>query len=104
MAAADEIRLDLHLMNGVMTPARRSLLAVVAGVIILAGLIAWVSSIGGPHGPDAGIASILYVLMQAGPPALAYLLGAIGLGSLFAPLWRGARDGVALQGGVRPAA
>jgi hypothetical protein len=77
--------------------ARRSLLVVIAGVAALAGLIAWVSSIGGPHDARAGLVSVVYLLVTAGPPVLAYMLGAIGLGSIFRKWTRSSPDGLAIE-------
>jgi hypothetical protein len=60
-------------------------------------LIAILSSLGGPHTPLAGLAAVLYATLRAGAPALAYLAGGIGLGTLLRPVYAGARQPFALQ-------
>jgi hypothetical protein len=80
--------------------ARWSLAAAIAGVVALTAAVGWVSSIGGPHDAKAGLVSVLYLLVVAGPPVLAYMLGAIGLGSLFSRWTRASRDRLAIDSGL----
>src|ERR1043165_3456953 len=84
-------------MPGRISPARRSFLAAAGSLLALLVLIAWLSGIGGPHDAGAGLVSVLYILITAAPPALAYLVGAIGLGSLFIPCTRHAAAPHAIQ-------
>jgi hypothetical protein len=69
-------------------------------MLALLAMLAWTSSIGGPHGPAAGLVSVLYILLTSGPPALAYILGAIGLGMLFRPWTRHATDAASIECGL----
>lgn len=75
---------------------RRALAAAGIGAALLI-LIAIFAAVGGPHTAVQGLAAVLYVLVGAGAPAAAYLLGAIGLGRLGAPLLINSRDPWALQ-------
>lgn len=79
---------------------RRSLPLIIAAVAAWALLFAWVSCIGGPHGPIAGLASVVYILFTSGPIAAAYVLGAIGLGTLFRRLTRHASDAASIECGL----
>lgn len=87
-------------MPGVTPSQLRSLLLAVGGVAVLAALIAWVSSIGGPHGPEAGLVSVVYLLLVAGPPVLAYLLAAFGLGTLLRRWTKDSKNSAALECGL----
>lgn len=71
--------------------------AVVAGLVLVGAFAA----IGGPEGQSgARILAAADVLVRAAIPVGVYLLGAMGLGRVLAPLYRGARDPWALQAGL----
>lgn len=78
-------------------PGRRRTLLTAAGAVATLALLGAIASLGGPHDFLGGLSAVLYTLARAGAPAAAYLLGAIGLGRLFAPLTRSATDRPALQ-------
>lgn len=72
--------------------------AVVAAGLALVGAFA---TIGGPEGQaGARILAVADVLVRACVPVGVYLLGAMGLGRLLIPLYRGARDPWAIQAGL----
>ena len=68
--------------------------ALVGALIVMVGIVA---SIGGPHGPLTGLASVVLVLTQAGWLAGVYLLGAFGIGRVAAPILRKADNPNTLQ-------
>jgi hypothetical protein len=79
---------------------RRSLLVAVACAAAILALVTMVASFGERSTAIGGLATVVHLLAVAGGPAAAYLAGAIGLGALAAPLWRGAREPLALQAGA----
>jgi hypothetical protein len=75
---------------------KRVLAAAGVGIALLAA-VAFLSSLGGPHGPIDGLSWVMLRLASAGSAPAAYILGAAGLGRLALPLFRGSRDEWALQ-------
>jgi hypothetical protein len=65
--------------------------------VIFIGLLGGLGSIGNPADPLTSLSSVLYTLIRAGAPALAYLAAAAGLGRLASPLVRGSSQAAALQ-------
>lgn len=70
----------------------------VAGVALASlALVAVIAGWGGPHDPARGLLVVLYSLFGGGWAAGMYLLAGIGLGTLVAPMLRGAPGAVAVQ-------
>lgn len=63
-------------------------------------LVMVLSALGGPHNATESLVRLLILVTEASPAAMVYLLGGIGLGRLARPLFRTARDPLALQVGV----
>ncbi len=72
----------------------------VGAVALLLACTAAYSAIGSSQDALSGLSSVLYLLIRAGAPALAYLLAAAGLGRAFRPLIRASPEAVALQVGL----
>ena len=79
--------------------AHRTAAWTAAFAIALAACVAALASLGESDGTVCGLTA-LYLVVAAGLPAVLYVLGGIGLGRVFAPLTRGARDPAALQAGL----
>lgn len=77
-------------------PRRRWLIPLGVVALLLA-LLAVFASIGADHDAITGLSAVLYLLIRAGTPALAYLAGAVGLGRLCGPWIRASRDAPVLQ-------
>ncbi len=69
--------------------------AIAAGALLA--LVAIVASLGEGADPLPGLATIAYLLLTAGLPALAYVGSGIGWGRLFRPVLAGSADRCALQ-------
>lgn len=78
-------------------PRRLVALAAGAGFLLLVTVFA---GIGGPHDPLQGLSSVVFLLLTAGWAPLAFVLAGIGLGRVWAPLYRGAGDAATLQIGL----
>ncbi|MFG0285619.1 MAG: hypothetical protein ACF8R7_14470 [Phycisphaerales bacterium JB039] len=79
---------------------RSSLIIAIASAAAALVLITVAAAFGERSTAAGGLATILHLLVFAGGPAAAYLAGAVGLGAIAAPLWRSARDPLALQAGA----
>lgn len=79
---------------------RRGAIVLAAIAAVALALTVGFASIGGPAPPATTIAAVIDTLVRAGLPAALYVVAAIGLGGLLAPVMRGSGDRAALQVGL----